>query len=85
MSFNSDGSVTCDKKGEVLTNGGVAESLVISDLDPDRPGHTRTFHFCRDREEDGKQVQGCANAILSARNLAHFNERKDQTDGNGAQ
>lgn len=85
MSFNSDGTVTCDRDGVDVGNGGVAFALVVSDLDPDNIGHTRTFHFCRDRDEDGKAVKGCASKVLSARNLEKYlNDRKDQNDGTGA-
>jgi hypothetical protein len=81
VTMNQNGSVTCDRDGWDVGNGSVTNALVVSDLDPDRPGHVRTLHFCRDvRDEDGNVTHpGCDKKVLSARNMAHFKETHDAT------
>lgn len=77
MSMLPDGSHVCDRCPADVGNGGVTDALIVSDLDPDNPGHVRNLHFCRDREVDGKKVKGCANKVLSAANLKSYNERNE--------
>lgn len=71
MTMQSDGSFECDRCGADCGNGGVLDCVVVSDLDLDNPGHVANYHFCRDREEDGKKIKGCANKVLSTTNLKH--------------
>lgn len=74
MSRTPEGDYVCDRDGVNVGNGGVDRALVVSDRDPDKPGHVRILHFCRDREENGKTIKGCANKVLSATNLKHYKE-----------
>ena len=67
-----DGKYVCDRDGVDVGNGGVQSALVVSDLDPDRPGMVRNLHFCRDREEDGEKIKGCAGKVLTSRNLEYY-------------
>lgn len=76
MTRLEDGSFNCDKCGGDCGNGGVAACLVVSDLDPENSGMVRNLHFCRDREEDGKTVKGCAKKVLSPTNLKHYEETR---------
>lgn len=69
---NLDGTFSCDRCGASCGNGGVADCVVVSAMDPVHEGMVINFHFCRDREEDGKAVKGCAGKVLSARNLQHY-------------
>lgn len=76
-----NGKFVCDRDGVDVENGGVNFALVVNDVDPDRPGHVRVLHFCRDREDkDGNKITGCASKVLSARNMEHFRGRT-QKDG----
>lgn len=82
MSLTGNGKYVCDRDGVDVGNGGVLAAVVVSDLDPDNPGHVRNLHFCRDEvDEDGKVVRkGCANKVLSASNMKHYNEERE-SDG----
>jgi hypothetical protein len=85
MSMQPDGSYVCDRDGVDVGNGSVLMALVVSDLDPDNPGHVRNLHFCRDREdEDGKIVKGCARKVLSSTNMKHYTETKESSGGGQA-
>lgn len=74
------GKFICDRCGEDCGNGGVIDSLVVSDIDPDNPGHVRNLHFCRARENDGKTVKGCDSKVLSNSNLKFYKEHRDATE-----
>lgn len=65
----SETEYICDRDGADCGNGGVVACLVVSDLDPENEGMVKNYHFCRDREEDGKLVKGCAGKVMSAANL----------------
>lgn len=75
MSQLPDGAFSCDRCGADVGNGGVTTAVVISDIDPDTPGVMRALHLCRDRVEDGGQVEGCAGVLLSPANLPHLASR----------
>lgn len=78
MTMLSENKFECDKCGADCGNGGVLSALVLSDIDPDRPGHVRNLHFCRDREDkDGNKIKGCDNKVLSTTNLKHLKEKKN--------
>lgn len=66
----------CARCGADVGNGGLDASLVVNDLDPDHPGQVRTLRFCRDREEGGSKVKGCARKVLSSSNLKHYEENR---------
>lgn len=74
---NPDGSFSCDRCGADCGNGGVADCVVVSALDPENNGMVINFHFDRDREEEGQVVKGCAGKVLSARNLQHYWSTKE--------
>lgn len=81
-----DGRHVCDRCGTDVGNGGVAQAVVVSDLDPNRPGMIRNLHYCRDRVEeapDGARtsVQGCGRELLSPEMLAAYNARQESSDG----
>lgn len=82
MSMRPDGSHECDRCGTSVGNGGVTSCTVVSGLDPDRPGMVRNLHFCLDREENGENIKGCTNKVLSATNLKHYNETRESQNGN---
>lgn len=67
MSLRPDGTYRCDRDGTELENGGVHEAIVVADID-EETGGTKVFHFCR--------VNGCHRKVLSARNLADWNESR---------
>lgn len=69
MSHLTDGSFACDRCGADIGNGDITHAIVVGDLDPDREGHVRNLHFCREN--------GCAGKVLSARNMAAYKERKE--------
>lgn len=80
MSMTPDGLHYCDRCGFDLGNGGVANCVVVSDLDPDRPGMVRIFEFCRDhRDENGEDVRGCNHELLSPSMLKHYTESQETT------
>ena len=66
----------CDRCGAPVGNGGVDKCIVVSDLDPDRPGMVRNLHFCR---EDGEP--GCASILLSPGNLEWYLLNREETGG----
>lgn len=72
----SETEYICDRDGADCGNGGVVACLVVSDLDHENEGMVKNYHFCRDREEDGKTVKGCAGKVMSAANLAFHLEKK---------
>lgn len=67
----------CAKCGADVGNGGVASCAIVSDIDPDQPGMVRNLRFCRDREDNGETIKGCASRVLSAANLKHYMEERD--------
>lgn len=75
MTRLSDGSHVCDKCGADCGNGGVIDCVVVSDLDAEN-NTVRNLHFCRDREQDGKTIEGCAEQVLSPANLKHYEESR---------
>lgn len=77
---NPDGTYECDRCGADCGNGGVRDCAIVADLDPDNEGHVRNLHFCRDREEDGRKIKGCARKLLSATNLKHREESRGRTE-----
>lgn len=86
MSIRDDGRHHCDRCGADLgKGGGVAASVVVSDLNPDSPGMIRNLHFCRDREEgEGEQrrhVDGCARQLLTDEILADYLADRAATRG----
>lgn len=80
MTAQADGTYLCDRCGGDAGNGGVFESLVVSDIKADEGGvQVVNLHFCRTRhEEDGTRTKGCDEAILSARNLENFHGRQEK-------
>lgn len=84
--MNSDGSYSCDRCGTDVVNGGVIYCAVVSDLIEVNGATTViNYHFCRDREEGGKKVQGCASKVLSKRNLQHYHETKESKNAGGSE
>jgi hypothetical protein len=86
VSLAPDGHHRCDRCDDDLGNGGVAIALVVSDLDPDRPGMIRNLHFCRTRvevDDKGNRTtrRGCADVVLSDDNLAAYRTRQEETRG----
>lgn len=72
--------VLCDRCGADLGNGNIYNCIFVADLEPEDENKVRNLHFCRDqKDEDGKVMyKGCTNYLLSASNMAHYNnERKD--------
>lgn len=59
----------CDRCGADVGNAGVDKCVIVSDLDPDRPGMVRNLHFCREN--------GCSGKVLSKRNLRYLLEGGD--------
>lgn len=80
MSIKANGKHECDRCGTDVGNGGVLQCVVVSDLDPDDPGMVRNLHFCRDRDEGGKLVKGCARKVLSPANLKHYEEAREPNE-----
>lgn len=72
MTVRDNGSGECDRCGADIGNAGVNVAVVVGDLDPDRPGHVRNLHFCREN--------GCDKKVLSARNLEHYKKRMETVD-----
>ncbi len=70
MTMNSDDTAFCDRCGVDIGNAGVNVAVVVGDLDPDRVGHVRNLHFCREN--------GCDKKVLSARNLEHLRKVKEK-------
>lgn len=78
MTQLDDGRFVCDKCGGDCGNGGVAQALVVSDLDVSVP-RVVNLHFCRERIDDnGKKTSGCDKTVLSAANLAHYLKSRDK-------
>lgn len=79
---NPDGTYSCDRCAESCGNGGVADCVVVSGMDPETPDAVINFHFCRDeRDEEGKVTRkGCAGKVLSARNLQHFWSTREEKE-----
>lgn len=82
MSLQSDGSYVCDRDGRDVGNGGVLSALIVSNYDPET-GTVVNHHFCRDeKDEDGKIIHhGCDKKVLSARNLEHYRNQKEKSNG----
>lgn len=71
----------CNRCGVDLGNGGIDHCIIVSRVNR-VTGLVENLHFCEDREEDGKQVKGCASRLLTPANLAHQREVENQaTDG----
>lgn len=66
--MTSNGKGECDRCGADIGNASVDKAVVVGDLDPDNEGHVRNLHFCREN--------GCADKVLSPRNLEHLNAKK---------
>lgn len=77
MSQVSDGTFVCDRCGAEVGNGSLLNAVVVSDIDPDKPGMVRNMHFCRDRTVDEEEVKGCSRKLLSPSNLKHLNDSKE--------
>lgn len=82
MSADATGKFWCDRCGEEVGNGSIFRCAVISDLDPDDPNTVRNLHICRDvADGEGKITRkGCIPKVLSAANLAHYNEARSKKD-----
>lgn len=78
---NPDGSHSCDGCGADVGDGGVATSVVISDLDPRRPGQPLIRNLCRSRREAAAYVQGCADVALTPEILAHYHATRSASHG----
>lgn len=62
----------CDRCGESAGNGGVFDSLIISDIDTDT-GQVVNLHFCRTRyDSEGKKTKGCDEYILTVKDVEHY-------------
>ena len=66
----------CARCGADLGNGGIDKCVIVNDLDPAATGIIRTLRFCRDREEGGSTVRGCARKVLSSSNMKHYEENR---------
>jgi hypothetical protein len=67
----------CDCCGVDLLGGGVAQCVVVSDLDPDRRGAIRNLEFCRDRTESGEEIRGCEHKLLNPATIRHYTDRQE--------
>lgn len=78
MTMEPDGSFICSRCGANVENGSIRVCSIVSDIE-DEAGNlvVVNHHFCRDREEDGKKIQGCTKKVLSARNLEYYNETRE--------
>lgn len=82
MSVRADGRHRCDRCDIDVQGGGVARCVIVSDLDPDRPGQIRNLEFCRDRVEDGDTVRGCDRELLPPRMIKAYTDAQEApTDG----
>lgn len=84
MSLTPDGRHECDRCGADVDNGGVANCVIVSDLDPDRPGMVRNLEYCRDRpgpDVDGGIIKGCSRKLLSPSMLRHHTARQEAARG----
>lgn len=80
MSMLTDGSHACDNCGADVGNGGVSECVVVSDLKPGERGMVTNYHFCRDREEDGKEIKGCERKLLRPSVMKYRRELEEGHD-----
>lgn len=78
MSMTPDGRHRCDRCDTDLGGGGLDVCLVVSDLDPDRAGHVRNLHYCRDRPDPDGQglVKGCVHKILHPATTKAYDARR---------
>lgn len=72
-----DSMAICDRCGGPAGRGGVAEALVVSDLNAEN-GMVLNLHFCRTRTIDGETTKGCDKSVLTPRNLEAFLENFDK-------
>lgn len=68
----TDAEFKCDRCGGDCGNGGVSACTVVSAMHPTEPGQVINFHFCLDKEVDGKTVKGCTSKVLTAKNLEYY-------------
>lgn len=77
MSLRDDGRYHCDKCGADVGNGDLQSSATAIELDGDSEIPTPVrFDFCRDREENGKKVRGCASRVFTPKALADYIETR---------
>lgn len=71
----------CDRCGGDCGNGGVFDSLVVSDMDA-ASGRVVNLHFCRTRydQETGAKITGCDSVLLKKADLAYYLEENGTTD-----
>lgn len=81
MSMLTDGSHACDACGVSVGNGGVSQCAVVSDIKSDEPGMVVNYHFCRDREENGEKVKGCARKLLRPQIMKYRRTLEENASG----
>lgn len=62
----------CDRCGVTLPSDSVYDCSIVSDLDPNRPGHIRNMHFCRDKTKSESAKKGCTESVLTPRNTEYW-------------
>lgn len=69
MSRTIEGRYVCDRCGADVAAGGVASSVLITDVVPGDRGGLRSLNLCRDRieGEDGntREVAGCERGLVA--------------------
>jgi hypothetical protein len=75
VSLRPDGAYRCDRCDTKLTNGGVQEAAIISDLDPDDATTVRVLHLCRKSQPGAPN--GCAARVLGPGVLAAYTASRE--------
>lgn len=77
----ADGRHVCDCCGTDVGGGGVAQCVVVSDLDREERGRVLNRHFCRDRTEgdgeDTQEIKGCEHKLLNPATIRYYTQQKE--------